>query len=122
MPILTKRLIRKNFTRLRAYNIPGYVMQTSGSVSRSKTFKDKRLRYDFGEERFKSWYKTSKKTICYLLAGRYQTPIEKRRFLYLPDEPLRNREVALDYLELTRNSGKIMPSQTISRTPCKFVL
>ena len=51
IPILTKRAIKNNFDRLKAADVPGFKVTTSGTVSRSTTIKDKRLKFYFGEKR-----------------------------------------------------------------------
>ena len=57
IPILTKKMIWDNFYQLKAENIPGFKVETSGTVSKSTTIKDIRLKFDFAGQRFASWYK-----------------------------------------------------------------
>lgn len=99
---LTKRDIRENFALLRARNVPGFEVTTSGTISRSTTVKDKRLKFDFGEQRFLRWYESPLKKVCELWGSIDigSRPRQKWRNLYLPVEGLRNRKDAIHYLKL----------------------
>jgi len=104
IPILTKREIRENFNRLRARNVPGFKVVTAGTVGKSTTIKDKRLsdRFDFGKQRFLSWYRTPLKRHC-LLWSLYDIGKSIRqtsRHLYLPTDSLKTGEDAIYYLKL----------------------
>lgn len=102
IPILTKRGIRENFDRLRASNVPGFKVTTSGTVSKSTTIKDNRLKVNFDYQRFLSWYKLPLKRSCRLW-GSYDIGERLRqqgRRLFLPVEPLRTCEDAIHYLRL----------------------
>lgn len=100
--ILTKKMIRDNFDCLRAEKISGFKAVTSGTVSKSTTIKDKRLKYDFGEKRFQSWYRTNLNKNCYLWGSKEVgfKPYKKRGHLFLPVETLNTREDAIEYLHL----------------------
>jgi len=100
IPILTKRGIRENFNLLRAANVHGFQVRTGGTVSKSTTIKDKRLRFDFGQERFLAWYKHPLRRICHLQGSLKSglAPVRKGRYLFLPIESLRTRRDAIYYL------------------------
>lgn len=102
IPVLTKRLIRENFDRLRATNVPGFIVKTSGTVSRSTTFKDRRLKFDFGWHRFLRWYGRPLNRLCELW-GSIDVglkPHEKWGHLHLPVESLKTRKDAIHFLRL----------------------
>ena len=102
IPILTKKIIRGNFDNLRAKNIPGFKVETSGTVSKSTTIKDKRLKFDFSGQRFLSWYGKPLKKICRLWGSIDvgSKPYQKGRYLKLPVETLNTHEDAIEYLHL----------------------
>jgi len=102
IPILTKKIIRDNFDKLRAKNIPGIKVETSGTVSKSTTIKDKRLKFDFGGQRFYSWYRKPLKKICRLWGSIDvgSKPYQKGRYLKLSVETLNSREDAIKYLKI----------------------
>ncbi len=101
IPILTKKIIRGNFDGIRAMNVPGFKVTTSGTVSKSTTIKDNRLKFEFGFEfgsqRFVRWYKLGYplRRLCRLWG--YRTG---GRYLYLPSSSLKTREDAINYLRL----------------------
>ncbi len=102
IPILTKKRIRENFDNLKALGFPGFEVRTSGTVSKSTTMKDRRLRFDFGEQRFLSWYRKPLKRICHLWMETDIGPVPKQqgRHLFLPVRHLNNRSDAIRYLAL----------------------
>lgn len=102
LPILTKKDIRDNFERLRSNRVPGYKVNTSGTVSRSTTIKDNRLTYDFGEKRFLNWYNTPTFRSCWIWAMLDIGTKPKRvgSTLYLPVESMRTRKDAVRYLQM----------------------
>ena len=102
IPILTKRLIKENFDRLKVANVPGFKVATSGTVSKSTTFKDNRLKFDFAENRFLNWYRTPLNRICELWGSIDigLKPHQKGGQQYLPVETLKSREDAIHYLRL----------------------
>jgi len=103
IPILTKKKIRENFQQLRAANVSGFEVSTSGTVSKSVTIKDKRLKFDFAERRFLSWYKTSLKKVCKLWDIK---PSQGGGHLHLSVDSLKTREDAVRYLRLV---GRFKP-------------
>ncbi len=102
-PILTKKDIRENFDKLRTkQSVPGYKVSTSGTVSKSTTVSDNRLKYDFGEKRFLSWYNAPTIRRCWVWAMLDIGPIPKRVgiTLFLPVESMRTRKEAIRYLHM----------------------
>jgi phenylacetate-CoA ligase len=102
LPILTKKDIRNNFTSLRSNRVPGYTIRTSGTVSKSTTIKDNRLKYDFGEKRFLNWYDKPTIRRCWVWAMLDIGPKPKKIgiTLYLPVESMRTRKEAIKYLKM----------------------
>lgn len=102
IPILTKGLIHDNFNRLRANNISGHIIHTGGTVSMCTIFKDNRLKMDWGEDRFHSWFGVPRKKICYLwgIIDITEKPLLYSNRLYLPVDSLNTREDAIKYLQM----------------------
>ncbi|MFX0210916.1 MAG: hypothetical protein ACFFDT_33360 [Candidatus Hodarchaeota archaeon] len=102
IPVLTKYKIKKNFQKLLAKNVPGFIVKTGGTISKSTTIKDMRLKLNFGEKRFKSWYKKSLKKFCSIKGSLYtgKKPKQIGKTLYLPVESLKSRKDAINYLKL----------------------
>lgn len=102
LPLLTKKDIKDNNQSLRSSKNPGYQVHTSGTVSKSTTIKDWRLRYDFGYTRFHSWIPGTKNRQCELWgsASLDTRPLIKDNYLYLPAGALKTRKDAVEYLEI----------------------